>query len=172
MPLCHTHASACNTLRCLPSCACVQEAAQQLLPLVVPAILAASGKYAVVGHSLGCWTAFELLLALRKAGERHSSLLSRCLQQRCCLKPGVQSAEQSKLPGFKAYLTCTPTLSPSCVWARHGACRMLMAFSLSLCVCILLLQCRPARPGRSVLVGDALAPHPPGTEALEAAEGP
>jgi surfactin synthase thioesterase subunit len=47
---------------------CVQEVAQQLLPLVAPALLAAGGRYALVGHSMGCWAAYELLLLLRQEG--------------------------------------------------------------------------------------------------------
>lgn len=47
---------------------CLQDVAGELLPLVVPALLSTGGKFAVVGHSLGCWTAYELLLALRQAG--------------------------------------------------------------------------------------------------------
>lgn len=47
---------------------CVQHVAQQLLPLVAPALLSAGGRYGIVGHSLGCWAAYELVLALRKAG--------------------------------------------------------------------------------------------------------
>uniref|UniRef100_A0A383VJE5 Thioesterase domain-containing protein n=1 Tax=Tetradesmus obliquus TaxID=3088 RepID=A0A383VJE5_TETOB len=46
----------------------LQEVAQQLLPLVAPALLAAGGRYALVAHSMGCWAAFELLLLLRQAG--------------------------------------------------------------------------------------------------------
>jgi hypothetical protein len=47
----------------------LQEVAQQLLPLVAPALLAAGGRYALVGHSMGCWAAYELLLLLQQAGE-------------------------------------------------------------------------------------------------------
>jgi surfactin synthase thioesterase subunit len=49
-------------------CLRAQDVAQQLLPLVAPALLSAGGVYGIVGHSLGCWTAYELLLALRTAG--------------------------------------------------------------------------------------------------------
>ncbi|KAF6253165.1 Alpha/Beta hydrolase protein [Scenedesmus sp. NREL 46B-D3] len=51
-----------------PPLGTLQEVAQQLLPLVAPALLAAGGRYAVVGHSMGCWAAYELLLLLRQAG--------------------------------------------------------------------------------------------------------
>lgn len=54
-----------QTVRC---CMCVQDVAQQLLPLVAPALLSAGGTYGIVGHSMGCWMAYELVLALRKAG--------------------------------------------------------------------------------------------------------
>lgn len=47
----------------------VQELGQQLVPLVAPAVLAAGGKWGVIGHSLGCWAAYEVALALRAAGE-------------------------------------------------------------------------------------------------------
>eukprot|EP00879_Flechtneria_rotunda_P033622 GHRR01037256.1.p1 GENE.GHRR01037256.1~~GHRR01037256.1.p1 ORF type:complete len:201 (+),score=46.85 GHRR01037256.1:2652-3254(+) len=46
----------------------LQEAANQLLPIVAPALLAVQGRYAVIGHSMGCWAAYELLLLLRHAG--------------------------------------------------------------------------------------------------------
>lgn len=50
-------------------CLCVlQEVAQQLLPLVAPAVLAADGRFGIVGHSMGCWMAFEMMLAFRQAG--------------------------------------------------------------------------------------------------------
>lgn len=54
--------------------AMLQEVAQQLLPLVAPALLAAGGRYALVAHSMGCWAAYELLLLLQQAGESCSVL--------------------------------------------------------------------------------------------------
>ncbi|WIA19313.1 hypothetical protein OEZ85_003946 [Tetradesmus obliquus] len=51
-----------------PPLGTLQEVAQQLLPLVAPALLAAGGRYALVAHSMGCWAAYELLLLLQQAG--------------------------------------------------------------------------------------------------------
>lgn len=46
----------------------MQALAQELLPLIAPAVIAAGGKFGIVGHSLGSWAAYEVMLALRTAG--------------------------------------------------------------------------------------------------------
>lgn len=54
-------------LRESPLTSC-QAVAQQLLPVVAPQ-LQGGQPWAVVGHSMGCWAAYELLLAAHQHGE-------------------------------------------------------------------------------------------------------
>jgi surfactin synthase thioesterase subunit len=51
----------------LTSC---QAVAQELLPVVAP-LLQSGQPWVVVGHSMGCWAAYELLLAALRHGEWH-----------------------------------------------------------------------------------------------------
>eukprot|EP00878_Enallax_costatus_P041452 GHUV01048236.1.p1 GENE.GHUV01048236.1~~GHUV01048236.1.p1 ORF type:complete len:409 (+),score=120.29 GHUV01048236.1:169-1395(+) len=51
-----------------PYATSLKDLAQQLLPHIAAAVCSANGRYALVGHSMGCWAAYELLLALKQEG--------------------------------------------------------------------------------------------------------
>lgn len=46
----------------------LRELATQLVPLLAPAVARAGGRYALVGHSMGAWAAYEVALAMMDNG--------------------------------------------------------------------------------------------------------
>jgi hypothetical protein len=141
--------STCYTPSLMVSChgvlVCdVQDVAQQLLPLVVPALLSAGGRYALVGHSLGCWTAYELLLALRRAGA-HIDILHCTCRMLCIIKRNTADCLPATLN------TDSATAAQRAHSNKAAVCQYGMIARVH--------DCRSARPSCGLFLSHAVAPH-------------
>ncbi|KAF8058893.1 zinc finger CCCH domain-containing protein 24 [Scenedesmus sp. PABB004] len=92
----------------------LQAVARELLPLVAPA-LAAAGAWAVCGHSMGAWAAWELLLLLRAEGAQPARAQARRAAAAAC----AGGRGQNKLGGrAPSRAPCAPRRPPP---GRHRA---------------------------------------------------